>query len=174
MKRFVVWFLKNNLFLLIVIVFMLFFYNSSKNLPADAVSYPNIIMMCMIVLVIWNLAGAIFEYKDFLKENPVPEKVPGPRGVDLLKAKVSNFIKGPDKKIDRTNVLLYVVTLLYGIIMPFIGFGIMSIAYLIGAAFLLGAKKSIGFVVFVVAVFGSIYGVFAVWLGVPFPKGLLF
>jgi hypothetical protein len=168
MRRFLSYLLKNHLFLILSVVFLLVFYNSSRKLPDASVQYPRIVMIGMAIIIIWNIIGVIGEYHDFVKKNPV-----SPDGPDI-KSKVLGFVRGPDGKLIRTKVILYICTVLYPVFLPILGFPVTTVLYLATSTFFLGTRKIGWLLAFVAIVFVSVYLVFIVWLKIPFPKGLLF
>ena len=174
MKRFLVYFLKNHIFLIMVAVFVWLFYKSSSRLPAESVQYPNIIMIGIVALLLWNIVGSVIEFREYIKENPSPEKKSDIVNKSQIKSRFLNFFTGSEGKIPRTKIYLYGLTILYAILLPLIGFIVSSMFYVGGMTFLLGAQKKINVLIFVVCFVGFMYALFVLWLGVPLNKGFLF
>jgi len=159
-KRVVQLYLKNHLFILISILFLVVYYFSAHRLHASATVFPRyIINYVFIPVLLWNLIGSFFEIKDKL-QNQVKK-------VELIGQKESDF--GETKKIVS---LIFLFVYIFFIIR--LGFIISTSLFLVAFSYFMGIRNFIKIVLFVLIIDTFIYFIFFKWLMIELPSGILF
>ena len=148
------------IFPLICIIFMVYFYYSSRLLPWESTIFPRIIMVLLLIVLIWEISGTILQWRKAMKS--------AEKGAEEPPLWQKGYFRG---------LVVFLGTLAYVIIMQYLGFGVSTLLYLASMAFFLGIRNNIKikyFFLFVVIVFIAIYCIFIFWLKVPLPRGVFF
>ena len=147
---------KDSYLAIVIILFSIVVYLGSLSYPHESAYFPR-----FIIILLGVLGGALF-VKEFLKKS-------GP-AIDKKKGSTSIFQNPAFFKVS----LMIFSTVIYLLIMNWVGFFSITIVYLPVMIWLMGVKKpstiflSTGIVLFFVLL------IFRGFLKVPFPEGLLF
>lgn len=142
-------------FPMIVFIFTVVFYFSSRGLREESVMYPHIIMWLIGIFLVINISITVWQWSRKVKAKADPEANP---------IWVDKFTKG---------LVTFLATIAYILIMPRVGFSVTTLAYMLGVTYYLGARRWHTIVV-VGVIFVLLYGAFILWLRVPLPQGVLF
>jgi len=157
-KKYLRFLVKNYLFAVIALVFTCVYWWSAKDLPAKSLDFPKALLLILIPLFIWNGVNSVRQFRQTLADKATPE----------------------DEKWDcRLHItfpklLVTGLTLFYMLLIPIFGFLICTVVYLAAVSFYLGIRKPLPLVLFSVLVTGALYAIFAMWLHIRLPSGILF
>ena len=153
-------YLKKYLFLLIAIIFLAVYYFSAKSLPGSAIHFPRLIITYVYIpVVLWNLIGSFFEIKEKLPKQVKKVKATAQKEFDMGEIK---------KAIGLVFIFVYIFFI------PRFGFFASTSVYLAAFSFLLGIRSPIKAGFYILIINSFIYFLFAKWLGISFPSGILF
>ncbi len=157
--EFIKFYFKKGVFLIIASIFLLSYWFSAGKLPRGATLYPRLIITyAFIPVLLWNLISSVF---DFLKE--VKKK-----GDDV------NIVKKGLDTADIKKVVGMVITLVYVLLIPRLGFFVSTTLFLAAFLYLLEIRNLFKAISYVILIEGFIYFIFIKWLGTIVPSGLLF
>ena len=111
----------------------------------------------MIPLFIWNFIVCFQKFRYQLKREDIPETAKWDFSMGITKSKL--VITG--------------MTVLYCAIMPRIGFIVTTVVYMAAMTVFLGERKPIKIGLYVIITVGLLYYIFAIWLRIRMPNGLL-
>lgn len=152
------YYVKNQIFTFIAIIFTSLYYFSSKNLPEKVLAYPHFIIYLITVVVLWNLISTFIEWKKQYNPDNVQNVEPS-----------ESFLKKNQKEI-----VTFIITVAYVYLMQILGFGVSSLIFLAVLSFYLGIRNIKSVAIYAGSVFGIIYAIFVMWLKVQLPTGLFF
>ena len=150
--------IKNYLFAVLALAFTIAYWFSAKDLPEKATDIPRAILLMLVPLFIWNGANSIREFKKLLKDEEIPEETKWECGLHIT----------------RTKVVVTLITVVYLILTPVVGFFACTIVYLAALAFYLGVRKALPLILFSLLFTAALYGIFVIWLQIHMPSGILF
>ena len=141
------------LFAILTLIFVLVYWRSAGKLPEKAIVFPRFITMLMIPIFVWVIVQSIIEYRAIAKEPHVKQKW--------------------DKtvKITKPKLLITGATILYLLLIPVVGYVVMSVLYIGGLSFYLGNRKPFTLILYSAIIVSIIYGIFVLWLRIRPPSG---
>ena len=162
--KFIKYSIKEYLFAYFSIVFMVLYWNSAHTLPYEALRYPIIISVIVVVLIAANLVDSVIKFRREVAAEQqetaageVPEKARWDCSLGLTKKRMGTFS----------------ATLLYPVLLPLVGFLPLSVVYLFGVSFFLGIRNYKDMVLYSIVVTALLFVIFEIWLGISLPQGLL-
>lgn len=141
-------------FLIVSALFIAGFYFSAKDMSSISKSYPMGVILIVAVALLWL---GTTEVMKLIKNK---EEFSGDQ-------KISEVLKEW-----RKPIYMVVILLGYILIISYIGFYVSTILFLSILFFLLGYRRPT-FILIVLAIVGSSYLLFDIWLRVPLPSGIL-
>ncbi len=149
--------IKEYLFLLFSLAFTIAYWYSAHDLPVDGILFPRVLIIVLIPLFVWNFALSVIKFRKTMKsEEPDAKKYDVSLG------------------LTKQRVVVIVATIAYIFLMDKIGFVVCTVLYIGGLAFYLGVRNPVRLILFTAIYTALIYAIFAMWLQIRFPTGLLF
>ncbi len=149
---------KNYLFAVVALIFSCVYWLSAKDLPAKSIDFPKAIFVVLIPLFIWNGVNSVLEFRKTLKDENTPEEKKWNCSLNITSSKV----------------IVTLITAVYTLLIPVLGFFVCTVIYLAVLAFYLGIRKPVSLILFTILFTAVVYGVFVMWLQVRMPSGILF
>lgn len=153
------YYLKNNFLTIITTIFLVIYFNASKGLGETSLLFPNLIMVLMVIVLLWDYISSFLKWRAAAK--------------GLNNEADNNAINFKEIFCSKPSIC-FIITAIYVFLIYMMGFHISSVLYLIVLSYYLGIKKLTSNLIFVVLTYAGIYGVFIAWLGVSFPSGRFF
>ena len=156
-------YLKNNLFCIISLIFLITYWLSARELPDESWPFPRLIITYVFIpLILWNIVASIVELKNNLKKRFKTQEI-----------KDNHDKSGLDRK-EIQKIIGLSITLVYVILISRLGFYISTTLYLLSFNYLLEIRSIYKTILYVLLINGSIYILFERWLGIAIPSGILF
>lgn len=149
--------LKRYLFVIIAIAFIVTYWCSAYSLPSRSIVFPRFITFITIPIIIWTVIQSITEYRALKNNTEMTEDQKWGRPL----------------RLSRVKLVITGMTVLYVILIPLIGYCVMTILYVGGLSFYLGNRNFLKLTLFTLIYFGITYAIFSLWLGIRLPKGFL-
>ena len=156
-SKYLRFFIKEYLFTLIAAIFVVVYWYSAHDLPFEAIRYSLVITVIAVVFIIWNLVMSVLQFRKVYHE------------------------EGDDKEkydltfgLTKERIGVIIATVMYGVLVPVIGFFVTTFLYLMGLSYYLGAKNRLIVLIYATVLTGLIYAIFRVWLHVRTPTDLFF
>ena len=162
--RFIKYSVKEYLFAYFSLAFLITYWASAHTLPYAALRYPIILSVVASVLVVSNLADSVIKFRRELDA----EKAALAEGAAVQKNRWDCTL-GLTKK--RLGVAAF--TLLYPILLPYIGFLPLSLVYLFGVSYFLNIRNYKVMILYSVIITAALFCIFELWLGISLPQGIL-
>ena len=162
--KFIKYSIKEYLFAYFSLIFLVVYWFSAHTLPYNALRYPIIISVVVVVLIAANLVNCVVKFRREL----IAEREEAAAHESVKKVRWDCTL-GLTKK--RLGVA--VLTLLYPMLLPYVGFIPLSLIYLFGVAYFLGIRNYRVMFLYSIAVTAVLYGIFELWLGISLPQGIL-
>jgi hypothetical protein len=154
--------ISKDLYLGIFLIFLsLFAYIESRSYPVDSRYFPQFIIL---IIALLGFATLIKELKSFFKRREVDRTGEGSDNGKIA------FWRMPS--VQKVSMMI-ISSLIYMVIMGYVGFFVTTTVYLPIMMLLLGIRKARTIVLSTGIVVVLIYLVFMKFLSVPFPEGIL-
>lgn len=140
------------LFPLFCILFLVCYYLSARDLPYLSIAYPGIIAILLIAIIVWDVIAVVKKFSTVQHE-------------EKQKNVEKNSIRG---------VVVYLATIIYVILLTYLGFVIATLLYLPFIIYYLGDRGIKNILSFVLIVFVVLYGLFVIVLNLNLPTGIFF
>lgn len=158
-KKYLFYYLKKLAFLLICSILLLLYYFSSRDIGrAKALIYPKFIMLVFGIILLWNIIGTILETKKEISETTNKEK-----------HKTSIFWKKNER-----SIIIFVSAIIFIFIGKIFGFWVTTFLYISFLSYYLGIRNFKYLIPQSIIITAILYGIFALWLKLALPEGLLF
>lgn len=158
MEKYLRFVVKRYLFVPMAFVFVLLYWSSASKLQAKSIVFPKAITALMIPLFIWAIIDSIRDYRALAANKEIPEEKKWDCSL----------------RITKTKLCILGATILYLILLPIIGYCVMTMIYIAGLSYYLGNRNIIMLIVYTGSFFGVLYLVFVWWLKIRVPAGFLF
>ncbi len=156
-KKFFRYAFQNYLFVFITTAFLIVYWTECAGLKWAAVRFPAVISIGMAVLIISNLIDCIKDFRAYYA------------------AEKDNEDAWPcDLGLTTDMVIIIGMTVLYVILMNFIGYAVSTFIYTCVMLYKLKLRKPVHMIVYAVIITALLYGIFGIWLHIHFPTGFLF
>lgn len=153
--KYIRFFLKDYLFTLFSIIFVIMYWVSAHKLPIGAIQYAIFITFIVAFFIVWNIIMSVIEFKKVFHS-------------DEDDRKKYNLSFG----MDKPKLITIGTTLLYVILIPILGYAVSTFIYLGFLGWFLGIKNPIRIIVYSSAITFILFAVFKLWLQARLPSGL--
>lgn len=162
--KFVKYSIKEYLFAYFSLLFLIGYWSSAYRLPADALRYSYIISGVVAILIIANIVESVIKFRKELAAERQEEDTTTEQNKERWRC---------DLGLSKKKVGTFVLTLLYPVLLPIVGFLPLSVIYLFGLSYFLGIRNTKAMIFYSVIVTAFLFLIFEVWLGISLPHGFL-
>ncbi len=148
---------KKYIFAVFALIFVILYWCSAYDLPPESIVFPRFVTIVMIPLFIWVFAQSVIEYRKLEKDTETPEK----KKWDM------------SMKITKPKLVITGATVLYILLIPVVGYMVMTILYVGGLSYYLGNRKPLSLILYTGIFTAILYGIFVLWLRIRPPTGFL-
>ena len=156
LTRYFRYLVRDQVFTLFSMMFIIAYWAQAAGLPKAAIRYPFVVTCVAVIFIVWNLALSVVQFRRKLREE-------GDEGVAV---DLSFGMSG-------RKWIVVGVTILYLLLLPVVGYLVMTTLYIVGLCLLLGIRSPVIITFYTVILVGVLYGIFGMWLHVSLPTGFL-
>jgi len=158
LRRYLVFMYEKHLFSILAAAFVISYIVSVSDMPEKSIIFPKLLLYGGVPILAWNLIAATV---DFVRTERKSRQ-----------AKVDKHAK--TMGLDRKKLVVAASTLVYVFAIQILSFGFSSIVYMAFLTYYLGVRSPVKIVLYIAIYYAFIYAVFEYWMGLRFPKGILF